>query len=180
MPMIKIVENENIYLRRFSIEDADALFELDSDLEVLKYIHVPPAKNKAEIKDKIHKVLEQYETTGVGRLAIIHKHSEEFIGWAGLKVETEIRDFDYYDIGYRLLKKHWRKGYGIQSALLTLKHGFDQLNLEKICAAADVENIGSNVILNKIGMEQKAPFTFEGIDCHWYEMNKTQYDQRKN
>lgn len=176
----RIVENQNIFLRRFQKSDVNDLFELDSDIEVLKYIHVQPAENLEEIRTKIAQVEQQYQENGLGRLAIIRKSDEAFLGWAGLKYETEIREFPYYDIGYRLLRKFWRKGYGIQAAKLSLEYGFNDLKLDKICAAADVENIGSNKILNQIGMKQKDPFQFEGINCKWYELKREDYDQGKN
>lgn len=162
------------------MDDVEPMFELDSDLEVLKYIHVPPVRSRSEIEQKINQVHGQYQTKGVGRLAIIRKSDDSFLGWAGLKYETEIREFPYYDLGYRLLRKYWRNGYGLQAAQLTLDYGFNVLKLEKICAAADIDNEGSNKILNRIGLNQKESFQFEGIDCNWYELKRIEYDQRNN
>lgn len=178
--MLKVIENDVIYLRRFDLNDAHSLFELDSDKEVLKYIHVPPVKSIKEVEDKIQQTIKQYEEKGMGRLAIIDHTSNEFIGWAGIKYETNIREFHYYDLGYRLLRKHWRKGYGEQAALLSLTLGFDQLNLDKICAAADITNIGSNKILRKIGLRKKGGFNFEDVECNWFELYKHEYDARKH
>jgi len=168
--MDKLIEDEEIYLRRFQFGDEESLFELESDAEVYRYLHMPPRVSIDEMKGIVEKVHRQYKETAVGRLAVIRKWDEELLGWAGVKYETEIRDFAYYDLGYRFKQKHWKRGYGTQSAVLTLKYGFEQLKLEKICAAADAENTGSNKILQRIGMQEKAPFTFEGIPCRWYEM----------
>lgn len=177
--MEKLIENEEIYLRKFQFGDEESLFELESDPEVYRYIHMPAKTSMDEMMGLIQKVHGQYKDTGVGRLAVIRKSDEELLGLAGLKYETEIRDFPYYDLGYRFKQKHWKKGYGTQSAVLTLKYGFEQLHLEKICAAADAENEGSNKILQRIGMQEKEPFTFEDIPCRWYEMSlknwKTNY-----
>ena len=47
----------------------------------------------------------QYVKNGIGRWAIIDKNTEDFIGWTGLKYEQNLRkEFNYYDLGYRLKK----------------------------------------------------------------------------
>jgi ribosomal-protein-alanine N-acetyltransferase len=168
-------ENEELYLRRFQLSDAPSLFELESDPAVYRYLHQAPMSSLEEVKAIIEHVKKQYHSYGTGRLAVIRKTDEALLGWAGLKYETKIRDFNYYDLGYRLKQKYWRQGYGKQAAQLSLQYGFELLGLDTICGATDVENIGSNKILQQLGMQEKQPFEFEGIPCRWYEINKADY-----
>jgi len=93
-----------------------------------------------------------------------------------LKYEKELRkDLNYYDLGYRLKRKYWGKGIATETALESLKYGFTVLNLKEICAAADVENIASNLILQKIGLKFIENFEFDGAKCNWYKIEKTDW-----
>lgn len=165
------IQSDRISLRRLHHDDLQDMYELDSDAEVHKYLGKNPVTTLEQSKNIIQSVLDQYKKNNIGRLAIIDNKSKAFIGWAGLKWEEKVRsEFSYYDVGYRLKRKHWGQGYGTEAAQLSLKYGFENLKLEKICGAADVNNIGSNRILSKIGMEKKDPFEYEGVTCNWYEI----------
>ena len=87
------------------------------------------------------------------------------IGWAGLKfVTTEINKHkNYYDLGYRLIKKYWGQGIGTEAALASLKYAFEKLKVDEVYAMADCENTGSNNILKKLGMNCIETFDYEGI-----------------
>ncbi|MFK7806627.1 MAG: GNAT family N-acetyltransferase [Saprospiraceae bacterium] len=171
MPLEKI-NTSRLYLRPFQITDAEALFQLDSDPEVLRYLHEKPKESVDEVKERILAVQLDYKKYGVGRLAIIHKETGAFIGWSGLKFITESinEHSDFYDVGYRLLKEHWGKGYATEAALASVQYGFEKLNLKTIYAMADIKNAGSNNILTKIGMTKVTQFEEDGIPHFFYKI----------
>jgi len=92
----------------------------------------------------------QYEKYGQGRLNMFDKQSGEYIGWCGLKYLTESRQTD---LGYRLLKKHWGKGYATEASTACLNYGFNTLNLEKIIGTAMKENTASIKVFEKLGLK---------------------------
>ncbi len=170
--MMKVfVTTERFILREFLESDAHAFFEMDSDPEVHKYLGGNTVTSIEETEKMMDNVRQQYVDNGIGRWTIEDKASGEVLGWSGLKYETGLKkDLAYYDLGYRLLKKHWRKGVATETAVASLDYGFKVMELPEICAAADTRNIGSNKILRKIGMEYIEDFYWEDIKCHWYEM----------
>lgn len=97
--------------------------------------------------------------------------TNEFMGWAGLKLEAgpANEQHDFYDLGYRLLPRFWGQECGFEAAQASLTYGFGTMALSRICAQADVENIGSRRILEKIGMQQGNAFEEKGMRCVWYE-----------
>ena len=122
----------------------------------------------------------QYVVNGIGRWAIIDKKTNDFIGWTGLKFEQGLREnFSYYDLGYRLRKKYWGKGIATESAIQSLKYGFENLDLKEIGAAADVDHLVSNKILKKIGLKFIETFEFEGSTCNWYNLKKSDWLKSK-
>jgi len=162
-------------MRKIDKNDVQDFYELDSDPDVHIYLGNSPVKTLEESEKMIDHVLFQYKEYGLGRLAIIDKKSNEFIGWSGLKYETGIREFKYYDLGYRLKKKYWGKGVATETAIASLQYGFNELNLNEICAAAVVGNLASNRVLQKMGMTQGETFHFHGEKCNWYSLSKENF-----
>ncbi|WP_299128441.1 GNAT family N-acetyltransferase [uncultured Winogradskyella sp.] len=167
--MNTIIETKRLILRPVSMADAQDFYEMDSNPNVHKYLGNNPIKTIGQSKLWIEDILEQYQEFNIGRLAVIKKDTNEFLGWSGLKYERQLREeFNYYDIGYRFKEKHWGNGYATESAIASLQFGFNDLKLKKICAAADVNHTASNHILKKIGLQHSGTFTYENERCNWY------------
>ncbi|MDC1259519.1 GNAT family N-acetyltransferase [Flavobacteriaceae bacterium] len=148
------IETERLLIRDLEEYDAKGIFQLDSDPDVHEFLGKNPINTIDEAKQVIDFIRNQYVDNGIGRWAIIDKKTDDFIGWTGLKYEQGLRvDFSYYDLGYRLRKKYWGKGIATESAIQSLKYGFEKLDLKEICAAADVDHLVSNKILKKIGLK---------------------------
>lgn len=165
---------ERLLLRKLTEDDIDHIFLLDSNPDVMKYLGVPPVTSREESAKMVQHILNQYKNNGTGRLAVIEKESNQFIGWSGIKLLTdEVNGFkNVYELGYRFLPEFWGKGYATEAAKASLDLGFDQLNADNIFAYADVENKSSNHILTKLGFENKGTFLDKGDICNWFELEK--------
>lgn len=171
--MKTIFESPRLFLREFVIEDAQDLFELDSDPEVMRYLGHVVWKSIKEAEATIRKVQQQYaENNGVGRLVMIDKENGAFLGWSGLQYEHQFRkpNFSYYDLGYRLKRKYWGKGYATEAATATLDYGFNTLKLAEINAAAHIDNQASNHILRKLGLQFLETFDRPDGVHNWYRI----------
>ncbi|MBV7267800.1 GNAT family N-acetyltransferase [Winogradskyella luteola] len=165
------LETKRLILRPVTMDDAQDLFEMDSNPKVHLYLGNNPIKSIDQSKAMIKDILSQYEKFRIGRFGVIEKITNEFLGWSGLKYERELRkEFNYYDLGYRLKEEFWGYGYATESAIASLEFGFKDLKLKEICAAADVDHIASNTILKKIGMQPSGTFTCEADSCNWYTL----------
>ncbi|GGD20311.1 hypothetical protein GCM10011368_22790 [Hyunsoonleella pacifica] len=103
------LETERLILRELRATDLNNMFKLDSNPEVHRYLGNKPVKTKAESQKILESVLRQYKDRGIGRWAAIEKSSGEFIGWSGIRLNTEfnMNGFTkYHDVGYRLLPKY--------------------------------------------------------------------------
>lgn len=170
------IESDRILLREIMEWDVEDFYELDSDPEVHRYLGNTPITHIDQASATIKDIRGQYNERGIGRLAIIDKRSLEFIGWSGLKLERNLRpEREYYDIGYRLKQKFWGRGYATEAAELSLKYAFEDRKLEKIGAAAEVDHVVSNHILQKIGMTPSGTFEYKEFTLNWYEMGKEDY-----
>jgi RimJ/RimL family protein N-acetyltransferase len=171
------IKSERLILRKFEESDAERMFLLDSNPEVMKYIGIPPVSDISESENIIKMIRQQYTDNGVGRLAVIEKKSGLLIGWSGLKLLTqEINGYNnVYDLGYRFLPEYWGKGYAFESAKASLEFGFNDLKTDTIYAHAHSENEGSNYILRKLGFEKTGEFTEPDGICFWYELKRNKF-----
>ncbi len=167
------VETQRLIMREVLESDAPGFFALDSDPEVHRYLGNQPVKTLEESEAVIRHIRKQYAENGIGRWAVIDKATNDFIGWSGLKYETNARtNTRYYDLGYRLRRKYWGQGLATETAIESLKYGFIHLNLPEIAAAAHTENAASNRILTKIGFALVDAFLLDGEVHNWYKLEK--------
>ncbi|MGQ2982420.1 GNAT family N-acetyltransferase [Flavobacterium sp.] len=161
-----------LLFRKIDHDDAQSLYEMDSDPEVHRYLGNAPVRSMDEIKTAIAMIRKQYEENGVARMAVILKETGEFLGWAGLKlVRQEINGHtNYYDLGYRFMKKHWGKGYATEAAKAFVDHGFNMMFLSKINAYADAGNVNSHAVLEKARLLKMGTFDDDGVPSVWYEI----------
>ena len=174
-------ETERLILREILPTDIDAMFVLDSDPEVHRYLGNKPVTTKDQIVEAINFIRQQYIDNGIGRWAIIDKKTNDFIGWTGLKFVTELTNNhkNYYDLGYRLIKKYWGQGIATETAIASLNYAFDTLNADEVYAMADCENDGSNKVLKKIGLTLIEKFSLDGVDHNWYRIKRKEYENKK-
>src|SRR5690606_254622 len=116
-PMKIFVTTHRLILREILPTDLEGMFELDSDPEVHRFLGNQPVKTMEESKALINYIRQQYIDHGIGRWAITDKQTGEFMGWTGLKFVTKETNNhkDYYDLGYRLIKRFWGKGIATET-----------------------------------------------------------------
>ena len=178
--MTYFIETKNLILRDFKDTDVANIYKLDSNEEVHNYLGKKPIKTLKEAKEIVSFFHLQYKERGIGRLACVEKPSGKFIGWAGLKLnlgEKEILNgyTDFIDIGYRFLPNFWGKGYATEASLASIEYGFKNLNYNIIYGAADIENIASNKVLQKIALNFINEFALKNVKCNWYELKNNDY-----
>jgi ribosomal-protein-alanine N-acetyltransferase len=168
------VETDRLILRELLPSDAEGMFQLDSDPEVHRYLGNNPIRHIDQAKQIIDHVRRQYVDVGIGRWAMEEKETGNFLGWAGLKLNRESMNnhVDYYDVGYRLIKKHWGKGFATEAAKASLDYGLSRLNLNDIYGIADANNLASRKVLEKIGLQFVEAFDFEGDPHFWYKISR--------
>lgn len=169
------IETERLILRELRLTDLDGMFELDSNPEVHKYLGNNPVKTKAESQKILESVLRQYEERGIGRWAAIEKSSGDFIGWSGIRLNTEynMNGFTkYYDVGYRLIKRYWGKGYATESGKKALGYAFNVMNINELYATTHLKNQASHKVLLKLGLNYVEDFYFdyEKMNLRWYKI----------
>lgn len=147
--MIIKLETPRLYLREFTIEDAQLLIDLNSNPNVTRYTGDGPVKDIEEAKRILTDIIFPQYKNKMGRWAVHLKSNDEFIGWCGLKFIAEENEID---LGYRFYENYWGKGYASESAKAVLEYGVNTLKLKNIIARAAKDNAASINVIKKLGM----------------------------
>ncbi len=147
------LETERLILRRFTPEDVDLLVELDGDPEVMRYLTGGQPTPRAAFEHDILPAWLRYYERGddYGFWAAVEKGTGAFLGWfhfrpAGGAPAGEV------ELGYRLNRAAWGKGYATEGSRALIDKGFRELGVRRVVASTYQDNVGSRRVMEKLGM----------------------------
>lgn len=143
-----IIESPRLRLREFSLDDAEDIYLLNSDPDVIRYTGDGPFSSVLDTESFI-KTYDHYSKHGHGRWTCLTRDDNKYLGWCGLKCNED----DQVDIGFRFLQRYWNQGYATEAAKACLQYGFSTLLLPVIIGRTDIKNLASIRVLEKIGMQ---------------------------
>jgi len=126
---------------------------LDSDPEVMRYLS-GRAQSRAEVeRAHLRRVAAAREVPGLGFW--VGFAGGDFVGWWILQPPhgpDQPKVAGEADLGYRLLRRHWRRGYASEGARELIRYGFDDLGLDRIFAQTMAANVASRATLSTVGL----------------------------
>ena len=155
-----VLETDRLTLRQFTEADVDNLFELNSDPEVMRYISGGKPTPREEIRDDIIPFhLGVYERSdGLGTWAAQARFTGEFLGWFHFRPGPG----EGVDLGYRLRRASWNKGYATEGSRALIRRGFTDLGVDRVFGHTMTVNAASRRVLEKAGLTLVRTFP-----CEW-------------
>jgi len=136
--------------RRFRATDLDALYRLDSDPRVMRYIGDGSVPSRARVMSVLARAAAYYtHYPGLGVWPAEEQAEGRFIGWVCLKYVPQTVEVE---VGYRLLPEAWGQGYATEGASALVSYGFDVLGLYRIIGITHPDNAASQRVLTKAGL----------------------------
>lgn len=165
--------------RNWKDQDVDEFARLNADVEVME--HFPNTLSRGEVEKLIAKMRSHFAKNGFTYYATEILDDGEFIGMIGLAYQEYKTTFTpAVDIGWRLKRSAWGKGYATEGAKACLLHGFAELNIERIISVCTADNCRSENVMRKIGMTKIGEFDhpemvmYPGYKRHFcYEIIRT-------
>jgi len=148
------LETERLVLRRFTMADADDLVNLDADPDVMRYVTggVPTSRDEIET-EVLPTFLDYYQRyEGFGFWAAVEKATGEFLGWFHFRPVPDAVP-GQVDLGYRLRKSAWGKGYATEGSRALIDKGFTEFGVQRVIAEAMVINAASRRVMEKAGLK---------------------------
>lgn len=175
------LETTKLILRQFTENDAKNLFELDSDINVIRFANLGVIKGGKPINTDYETIVYQtlprfidyyqkYEYYGFW--AAIEKSSNEFIGWfhfrpaldSQFNVNSGLYNTNDIELGYRLKKSAWGKGYATEGSRALILKGFSELGTQKVVSSALAVNKASIRVMEKAGLKFERKFIHPEIE----------------
>jgi len=148
---MKILETQRLILREIHPDDIDEIFKMNGDPDVMKYVGDGSVRTYEQMLQEMDMLISHYtRKPGLGIWATILKKTSTFVGASGLVYYDNTPEVE---IGYRIQKEHWNRGYATEASVGLLEYGFQNLKLKKIVSSAHVKNLASRRVMEKIGMK---------------------------
>ena len=136
-----------LLLRRFTSEDAPAMWELLRDEEVNTFLPWFPVKTLEEARQHLQeRYLSQYSRVQSYHYAVCLRETGQLIGYANVS-DTEARD-----LGYGFRKEFWHQGFATEAARAMVEQ-LRRDGVPYITATHDVNNPHSGGVMRKLGMQ---------------------------
>lgn len=149
---IPVLETDRLLLRKIALTDVDDIFEFSSDPEVAYHMTWETNKSKEEtLTNFLKSVIKGYDSGLSAEWAIVHKESRKVIGTCSL-VDWSNEHYKA-EIGYVLNRQYWGYGFTTEAVNEVITYGFDILQLNRLEGHCDIDNLGSEKVLIKLGMQ---------------------------
>lgn len=154
-PRLKFRDWKYIDLEKFKI--------INKDKEVMKFF---PSILSVDETEKFYEVIqEEFEQYGYGLFAVEDKENGEFVGFIGFHwARFDSKFTPCIEIGWRLDKNAWGKGFATEGAKACLNYGFGILGFGRIYSFTSKINIKSEKVMKKIGLVKLDEFDHPKLD----------------
>jgi ribosomal-protein-alanine N-acetyltransferase len=166
-----IAETDRLLLRHFHIVDGEAMDRVFGDPEVMRYGRGP--QTPEWVRTWLRKCLEDYhQKWGFGLWAVIERQTQQTIGYCGLSHFEDIAGQAETEIGYRLARAYWGRGYATEAARAVRDYAFGTLGLPRLISIIDPRNIASARVAEKTELRYEKDAVFKEVAVHIYSINR--------
>jgi [ribosomal protein S5]-alanine N-acetyltransferase len=161
--IIPTLTTSHICLRPWRIEDAETLLHILQEKDILQYFPptTPATLEKMERYIRYH--LAHWEERGYGHWAVTTREEGKVIGWNGLEFLPETQETE---VAYLLSHDFWGKGLATEAAQAAVDFGFQTTGVNAIIGLVHPDNIGSQRVLEKIGLTFTCRATYFGMELN--------------
>jgi RimJ/RimL family protein N-acetyltransferase len=164
-----ILDTTRLLLREFVPEDVDALAEVISDPETMKYYPAP--YDRQGVIDWIKRNRRRYGVDGFGLWGMVLKSNQQLVGDCGL-IKHTIEAVDEIEIGYHLHRKLWGQGLASEAARACRDYGFAHVPVARLISLIRPENSPSRRVAEKNGMHISKEIMWRGLPHYLYAIER--------
>lgn len=194
--METMIETARLALRRPTEDDLDPLAAINADPEVMRYIADGQTKSRDETAAGLARAAQEWDERGFGMFSVDLRDAEQtwdgeqpwdaeqpaksqFIGWVALTEPAFLPEvMPAVEIGWRLAREHWGRGYATEAARAALRFGFEECGFDRIISIRDLDNDASRRVMEKLGLrfghETVVPASKQKVAV--YEISRETYE----
>jgi RimJ/RimL family protein N-acetyltransferase len=155
-----MLQTQRLILRDWQSSDLEPFARINADSEVMKYF--PAALSRKESDELVERIENHHQIHGFGLWAVEERLTGIFIGSIGLNVPSFHSHFTpTVEVGWRLARPFWGKGYATEGAEKAIAYGFSILGLSEIVSFTSKVNSRSIAVMKRLGMRHRAVDDFD-------------------
>ena len=152
-----IFQSERLGFRNWTVDDLHPFSQMNMDKDVMEFFPNKLTFNQTKIF--LNRLKKEFIQNGFTFYAVEIVENGEFIGFIGIEEANFDADFTpCIEIGWRLKKSAWNRGYATEGAIKCLYYAFSNLNIETIYSFTAAINKKSENVMKKIGMKKVGEF----------------------
>jgi RimJ/RimL family protein N-acetyltransferase len=197
VPRIATFATERLILRPPSPGDLEDFVALGADPEVMRYIGQGQTQSRGQaafwmeclLADARHGIPVPHPNGMPGWLVVIEQRTGAFAGLAVLTVLGAAHvaavgpalcpTTPVVEVGYRLAKAFWGKGYATEAGAVLVRYGFETMRLAQIVAIADARNMASNRVIEKLGLVMRKKYELNGLSINFHSLSVEDYGRKR-
>jgi RimJ/RimL family protein N-acetyltransferase len=157
---VTTLRTERLVLRHWRPDDREPFAALNADPEVRR--HFPSTLDRAASDAEADRHAAALDQRGWGLWAVEVVGGQPFVGYVGLAAATFEAPFTpAVEIGWRLARGAWNRGYATEGARAVVSHAFGALGLDELVSFTAVGNVGSRHVMEKLGMTRDPDEDFD-------------------
>ena len=142
---------QRLRLRQWRTDDLEPFAALNADPEVMRYY--PSTLDRERSDAFVEREARAITSRGWGIWAVEVVGEVPFVGYVGLAEPSFDAHFTpTVEVGWRLAREHWGRGYATEAAREALRFGFEELGLTEIVSFTTVANRRSRRVMERVGM----------------------------
>jgi len=154
------LETPRLKLRQWCAADLEPFASLNADPVVIEFLS--RCLTRAESDEFAERVRSELAQRGWGLWAVEVREHGEFIGFVGLSEPSfEAHFTPCTEIGWRLARSSWGRGYATEAARACLDFAFRSLGLSEVVAFTVPANARSRAVMERLGMRHDAAGDFD-------------------
>jgi RimJ/RimL family protein N-acetyltransferase len=149
---------DRLLLRRWRDADRAPFAAMNADPAVVEHLQGPLSRERSDAF--VDRIEAHWDEHGWGLWAVEIPEVVPFIGFVGLWPAEFIAE-DAVEVGWRLARDRWGRGYATEAASEALRFGFEEVGLREIVSFTVPQNVRSRHVMERIGLRRDPAGDFD-------------------
>lgn len=157
-PRFDAIRTDRLVMRRWIETDRAPFAVLNADPQTMRFF--PETLDRAASDALVDRIEMWFDQLGYGLWALEVARTGEFIGFTGINPMPDgVPGAGGTEIGWRLARHAWHRGYATEAAKAALAVAFDGVGLNEIWSKTAALNEPSQAVMRRLGLTEIARFS---------------------
>jgi RimJ/RimL family protein N-acetyltransferase len=160
-------------LRGWREGDVELMAAVYAEPEVVRYLRPLDLEGT---RQQLSRFVDHWEEHGFGLWAVEERATGRLIGRIGLVHHDDWTETPYdAEVGWALQRATWGRGLATEGGEAALRFGFENRRMERIISIAHSENVASQRVMEKLGLQREGATTWRDQPVVWFAISRARW-----